>query len=88
MPRFVVSMQSWRVGLGFVHTLMTQVHLYFERLELVGETSAGLCAHLLVGPLLQAIEFLGDIHDCGGVRGRVARKRGTGRMTKGGMRRA
>ena len=51
-----------------VHTLMTQVHLQFECLELVGQASPGLGAHLLVGPLLEAVEFLGNVHDCGGVR--------------------
>lgn len=48
------------------HTIVPQVHLHLQGLELVGQASAGLCAHLLVGPLLQAIEFLGDVHDCGG----------------------
>ena len=45
-------------------TFMTQVHLYLERLELVGQAGAGLCAHLFVCPLLQAVEFLVDVHDC------------------------
>jgi hypothetical protein len=47
---------------------MTQVHLQFQGLELVREPSAGFGAHLLVRPLLQAIEFLGDVHCCGSVR--------------------
>jgi hypothetical protein len=62
---------------------MAQVHFHFEGLELVGETSAGLCAHLLVGPLLQAVEFLVDVHDCGGVGVEVVGKRGASRMTRG-----
>jgi hypothetical protein len=62
---------------------MAQVHFDFERLELVGETSAGLCAHLLVGPLLQAVEFLVDVHDWGGVGVEVVGKRGASRMTRG-----
>jgi hypothetical protein len=43
---------------------MAQIHLQLQRLELVGQASAGLGAHLLVGPLLQAVEFLVDVHDC------------------------
>lgn len=74
-------------GRGFVHTLMTQVHFHFERLELVGETSTGLCAHLLVRPLLQAVEFLVDVHDCGAVCVGVVGKRASSRMTRG-LRRA
>ncbi len=48
-----------------VRTLMAEVHFHLQGLELVGKTGAGLCAHLLVGPLLEAIEFLVDIHGCG-----------------------
>jgi hypothetical protein len=44
---------------------MAQIHLHLQGLELVGKTSAGLGAHLFVGPLLEAIEFLVDIHGCG-----------------------
>jgi hypothetical protein len=49
-----------------MHTLVPQVHLHLQGLEVVGERGAGLCAHLLVGPLLQAIEFLVDVHGGGG----------------------
>lgn len=47
------------------HTLMAQVHLHFESLELVREPSAGLGTHLFVGPLLEAVKFLVDVHICG-----------------------
>jgi len=50
--------------LHLVHALMTQVHLHLECLELVGEAGTGFGAHLFVCPLLEAIEFLGDIHIC------------------------
>jgi hypothetical protein len=62
-------------GLGSVHTLMTQVHLELQGLELFREPRAGLCAHLLVRPLLQAVKFLVDVH-CGGSEGVEARVRG------------
>ena len=44
---------------------MTQVHFQLESLELFGEPGAGLGAHLLVCPLLEAVEFLVDVHVCG-----------------------
>jgi hypothetical protein len=47
------------------HTLVPQVHLHFQGLELIGQAGAGLGTHLLVGPLLQAIELLVDVHGCG-----------------------
>jgi hypothetical protein len=47
------------------HTLMAKIHLQLQGLELVREPGAGLGAHLLVRPLLQAIEFLGDVHGGG-----------------------
>lgn len=57
---------------------MTQVHLQLEGLELFGEPGAGLGAHLLVGPLLEAVELLVDVH-CGGSEGVAAREgRGCG----------
>jgi len=43
---------------------MTQVHLHLQSLELVGEGRPDLSAHLLAGPLLEAIEFLVDEHGC------------------------
>jgi hypothetical protein len=50
-----------------VATFVTQVHLQFEGLELVGEGRSGLSAHLFSSPLLEAIEFLVDEHVCGGM---------------------
>lgn len=50
---------------------MAQVHLHLERLELVRQAGAGFGAHLLVCPLLQTVEFLVDVHDCGWAMGRA-----------------
>jgi hypothetical protein len=55
---------------------MAQIHLHLQSLELVGEASAGLGAHLLVCPLLQAVEFLVDVHGCG--EGSAKRRAGRG----------
>jgi hypothetical protein len=56
---------------GGARTLMTQVHLQLQGLELVRQPRTGLGTHLLVGPLLQAIELLVDVHPCGGAAGDV-----------------
>lgn len=54
-----------------MHTLVPQVHFHLQGFEVVGQRRAGLCAHLLVGPLLQAIEFLVDVHGGGGCCGKA-----------------
>jgi hypothetical protein len=43
-------------------TLMAQLHLHLEVVELLRHGCLGLCTHLLSGPLLDAIELLVDIH--------------------------
>ena len=73
-------------GVAVVDTFMTQVHLYLERLELVGQAGAGLCAHLFVCPLLQAVEFLVDVHDCGRQSAEEARVEGMSREWEAGRR--
>jgi hypothetical protein len=45
-----------------VHTLLPQVHLHLQRLEVVRDIRLDLLAHALVGPLLEAIELLVHIH--------------------------
>lgn len=75
MARCILSMPTQRVSMRVrhgcrgqsVHTLMTQVHLDLEGLELFRQAGAGLCAHLLVGPLLEAVELLVDVHGGGRV---------------------
>jgi len=67
---------SWLQGPAGVQTLMSQIHLHLERLEFVGEAGTGLCAHLFVGPLLETVELLVDIHNGG--RGGVEARRGCG----------
>jgi len=49
-------------------TLISQLHLHLQRLELIGDVRLGLRAHLLAGPLLDPVEFLVDIHLCGCVK--------------------
>lgn len=49
---------------GWLHTLVPQVHLQFQGFELVGDARLRLTAHLLAGPLLEAVELLVDVHDC------------------------
>lgn len=66
-------------GLDIVNTFMAQVHLYLECLELFGEAGAGLGTHLLVGPLLQAVEFLVDVHGWGGTSAEEASVEGGSR---------
>lgn len=45
-------------------TLMAQIHLHLQGLEVIGEARLGLISHLLASPLLEAAKFLVDIHDC------------------------
>lgn len=68
-----------------MHTFMAQVHLHLEGLELVGQARTGFCAHLLVCPLLEAVEFLVDVHDCSAASVEVARVEGmSSRMARRG----
>lgn len=95
MPRAeLASAAALRQGGKSMYTLMAEVHFHLQGLELVGQAGTGLCAHLLVGPLLEAIEFLVDIHSCGDqgkgasvaqvVRTRAGRERGGGGGGGGG----
>lgn len=45
-----------------MRTLMAEVHLGLERLEVVRDARLDLAAHLLPRPLLEAIELLVDEH--------------------------
>jgi hypothetical protein len=46
---------------------MAQVHFELEGLELLRSAGAGFGAHFLAGPLLEAAEFLVDVHGGGWV---------------------
>ena len=56
-------------GLMPSRTLVPELHLGFERFELVGLTAPHFFAHPLAGPLLHAVEPLVDVHDGGLVEG-------------------
>ena len=56
---------------------MAQVHLHLEGLELFGQARPGLGTHFFVCPLLEAVEFLVDVHGGGGGRVEAA---GGGRL--------
>lgn len=44
---------------------MPKLHLDLQVLELIGDAGLGFGAHLFVGPLLDAVEFLVDVHGGG-----------------------
>jgi hypothetical protein len=43
-------------------TLISELHLHLQSLELFGDIGLGLRSHLLAGPLLDPVELLVDIH--------------------------
>jgi hypothetical protein len=84
MPREDGQHSERERGKSWIPTFMAQVHLDLEGLELFGQAGAGLCAHLLVCPLLQTVEFLVDVHDCGVRSVEEARVEGRSRAARWG----
>lgn len=77
---FVELLHAWQILAGATagrgreqsHTVVAEGHLHLEGPELLRDIGLGLGAHLLTGPLLDAIEALVDIHD-GGDSGVIVR---------------
>jgi len=46
----------------FEHTILPQLHLHLQALELVGRVRLHLSTHAFATPLLQAVELLVDYH--------------------------
>jgi len=45
-----------------LHALLSQGHLDLQHLEVIGVVGLDLAAHALATPLLEAVEFLVDVH--------------------------
>lgn len=54
-----------RAAVARQRTFVSERHLLLQRLEFIRNAGLGIVAHLLAGPLLQAIELPVDVHVAG-----------------------
>ncbi len=57
-----------------MRTFLPQAHFHFKGFEIIGHTGLDFPSHALAGPLLEAVNFLVDVHDRDGTFDEVVRR--------------